>query len=84
MFHSFDLKVAQRSRTFARRTCVRTGECASASGTPTTATVRLVTEAKAANKVSSGGEGEEGGGGGEGRGVGEVLLRLPFASNELQ
>lgn len=73
----FDLKVAQRSRTFARRMCVRTKECASASGTPTTAIARLVTEAKAANKVSDGGE--EGGGGVWG--VGEVLLRLHLASN---
>lgn len=44
-------QVVPQRRTFARTMCVRTEECASASGTPTAATVPPDTEAKTANKV---------------------------------
>lgn len=51
----------RQSRTSAKKTCVRTEECASASGTPTAATVPLVTEARTASKVREKEELEVGG-----------------------
>lgn len=77
------LKVAQQSRTSAKKTCVRTEEYASASGTPTAATVPLVTEARTANKVNarSYGQLEVGGGCGVVFGLWRLGRRKGFPSD---